>query len=256
VSASERSTLVAALLTLAKDVVPETERQPPVFTPDPEANRLVVDDPFAFLVAVVCDQGIVAERAWQAPWELRRRLGHLDPARIATDVEDVRAAVQRPPKLHRYVENVPRWIAAAAQRVVRLYGGDASAIWGDSPTAATLQQRLQEFDGIGQKKAAMAVEILERDLGVEVRELHGSDIAYDVHVRRVLLRTGLAEFDDREHMLDAARRANPERPGAIDYPAWLVGRQWCHAGTPDCPACALGHVCVKDVGRAASVRGN
>jgi len=41
------------------------------------------------------------------------------------------------------------------------------------------------FSGIGQKKAAMAVEILERDLGVTIRELKGSDIAYDVHVRRV-----------------------------------------------------------------------
>jgi len=35
------------------------------------------------------------------------------------------------------------------------------------------------FSGIGQKKAAMAVEILERDLGVTIRELKGSDIAYE-----------------------------------------------------------------------------
>jgi len=39
------------------------------------------------------------------------------------------------------------------------------------------------------KKAAMAVEMLERDLGVPVRDMGGSDIAYDVHARRVFLRT-------------------------------------------------------------------
>ena len=31
----------------------------------------------------------------------------------------------------------------------------------------------------------MAVEILEHDLGVPIRELNGSDIAFDVHLRRV-----------------------------------------------------------------------
>lgn len=35
--------------------------------------------------------------------------------------------------------------------------------------------------GIGQKKAAMAVEILARDLGKPFHELSGGDVAYDVH---------------------------------------------------------------------------
>lgn len=48
------------------------------FTPDPDANALVHSDPFAFLVGVVCDHGIVAERAWAVPYELSERLGHLD----------------------------------------------------------------------------------------------------------------------------------------------------------------------------------
>jgi hypothetical protein len=54
-------------------------------TPDEAANALVHNDPFAFLIAVICDQGIVAERAWAAPYELRRRLGHLDPYRMAAE---------------------------------------------------------------------------------------------------------------------------------------------------------------------------
>lgn len=227
----------------------------PAFTPDPDANRLVIDDPFAFLLAVIFDQGIVAERAWAAPFELRRRLGHLDPERMINGLAEIEAAVQIVPKLHRYIEKMPRWLHAAAERVVQHYSGDAGKIWDDQPTAALLQARLDAFPGIGQKKAAMAVEILERDLGVTVRELQGSDIAYDVHVRRVLLRVGLAERDDLDHMLEVSRAANPERPGAIDFPAWRIGREWCGPGIPLCPSCPLEAVCPKLVDRAASVRG-
>jgi endonuclease III len=55
----------------------------------------------------------------------------------------------------------------------------------------------------------------------------GGDIAYDVHVRRVFLRTGLASRDEVTHMVVVARALNPERPGALDLPAWDVGRRWC-----------------------------
>ena len=72
------------------------------------------------------------------------------------------------PKLHRYIEKMPRWLVGAARRVEQDYHGDASAIWSDRPSAVELQRRLSEFHGIGQKKAAMAVEILNRDLRVPV----------------------------------------------------------------------------------------
>lgn len=122
------------------------------------------------------------------------------------------------PKLHRYVNKMPRWVVLAARRVVEVYGGDASAIWSDNPSADILQKRFDDFLGIAQKKAAMAVEILERDLGVPVRNLERSDIAYDVHIRRVFLRTRLAERDDRDHMIAVARQLHPARPGALDLP--------------------------------------
>jgi uncharacterized HhH-GPD family protein len=224
-------------------------------TPHPEANALIRENPFAFLLAAIFAQGIPAERAWRAPYDLMRRLGHLDPARMLADPEGVRTAVAQPPVLHRYREKLPGWLVGAARIVLHDYAGDAARIWNDDPTARQLQQRLDRFPGIGQKKAAMAVEILDRHLGVSVRELNGSDVAYDVHLRRVFLRSGLAEYDDLDHMVDVARRAYPERPGALDMPTWLIGRQWCHAGLPDCPACVLRDVCLKDIDWANAVRG-
>jgi uncharacterized HhH-GPD family protein len=248
----DKRAIVEAILRVASDRVP-AEAVPPTLTDDPAANEFVLTDPFAFLVGVIFDQQINFERAWAAPFELNRRLGHLDPARLVLDPDAVRKAVKDPPALHRYVENVPRWVVAAAKRVLDDYQGEARRIWGDEPTAEELQARLRAFDGIGQKKAAMAVEILERDLRVRIRAMEGSDIAYDIHVRRVLLRTGLAEYDDPNHMLQVARALKPDRPGALDEPAWRIGRLWCHAGVPDCPTCPLAAVCPKLIDRARTV---
>ena len=165
----------------------------------------------------------------------------------------LRAAVAQPPALHRYVNNLPAWLVAAARLVVNQYGGAAGRIWSGEPRATDLAARLRVFPGIGQKKAAMAVEILARDLNVPVLDLSGTDIAYDVHVRRVFLRTRLAESDNLDHMVEVARWLHPERPGELDYPAWLIGRRWCGPGVPDCPACPLAAVRPKDIGRGATV---
>ncbi len=223
------------------------------FTSNADANELIRTDPFAFLCAVIFDQGVPAERAWLAPFLLKARLGYLDPQRVAAADGAVRDAIQEAPKLHRYVSKMPGWIVRAAQRVLDRYDGDASRIWSDNPAADELQKRFDDFMGIGQKKAAMAVEILERDLGVPVRNLDRSDIAYDVHIRRVFLRAGPADRDDRDHMIAVARRLHSARPGALDLPTWLIGRGWCHPGIPNCVSCPLTEVCRKEIERAAHV---
>jgi endonuclease III len=148
---------------------------------------------------------------------------------------------------------LPYWLTLAARRVMTEYEGDAGAIWSGNPDARELQDRFKAFAGIGQKISAMAVEILERDLAVPIRNMEGSDIAYDIHLRRVFLRTRLADVDDRDHMITRARMLYPPRPGSLDLPSWLIGRGWCHPGLPDCATCPLTEVCVKDIERADHV---
>ncbi len=225
------------------------------FTPDPSANQLLVKNPFAFLLAVISDMGIKAERAWALPFELRRRLGYLDPARVAANSEEVYRAVQSTPTLHRFINLIPKWIVEAARIVEEEYGGDAGSIWRDGPTAKELRRRLERFPGIAQKKAAMAVEILERDLHVTVSDLDGGDVAFDVHLRRVFLRTGLAQHDDVREMVAVARKFHPERPGALDLPAWDIGRRWCRPRDPDCQLCPLTVVCPRLIERGSTVQG-
>jgi hypothetical protein len=111
------------------------------FTPDDAANQLIHDDPFAFVVAVICDQGILAARAWAIPYQLAQRLGTLDPAQLRDRRSDVQAAFAEVPKLHRFVNQVSGWVTDAAGIVADTYEGDASRIWSGTPTAAALRAR-------------------------------------------------------------------------------------------------------------------
>lgn len=101
------------------------------------------------------------------------------------------------------------------------------------------------FNGIGQKKASMATNILVRDLGIQARDKSGIDVSYDMHVRRVFLRTGLAEIDDENTVIQSARELNPEYPGGLDLPIWDIGRGWCHPIEPECDECPIKNVCPK-----------
>jgi len=233
----------------------EANRANPVLTDRDAANGFLMADDWAFLAGVIGDYQMPAERAWAVPYNLSLRLGGWGVHIVADNPERVLAAFLGPPALHRFPTQSARWLVAGAQRVIDDYGGDAGAIWNDHPTARQLQERLTEFVGISQKKAAMAVEILNGQRGIEIRDLSGSDIAYDVHVRRVMLRTGLAQRDHVDHMVAAARRLHPERPGALDLPIWEIGRTWCHAREPECGTCEIAAVCPRLVEAAAGVRG-
>lgn len=224
-------------------------------TEDPEADRLVHQDPFAFLLAVLFDQGVPYGRAWRAPLELRSRLGHLDPRRMLAEPEAVAEAIRRRPALHRFINQMARCVLEACARLVDDYGGDAAALWGDRPTARELHARLARFRGISQKKAAMAVMLLWRNWDTEIREMDGCDVAVDVHIRRVFLRAGLVGRDDANEIVAAARELWPALPGALDPPAWEIGRTWCHAAEPECRDCAITAVCPTLTERALGVRG-
>ena len=61
----------------------------------------------------------------------------------------------------------------------------------------------------------MAAEILMRHFGVDLLGRECGQVAYDVHVRRVFLRSGLAEEDSPEAIEAAACRAYPDSPGTL-----------------------------------------
>lgn len=218
------------------------------FAGDADADRLLAEEPNAFLIGTLFTQGIPAERAWSGPYLLKQRLGSFTLETLADEVR-VAEAVQTPPMLHRFKKTLPGWIASAARRLSEDYGGDASRIWASGSSVVEVVARLSAFDGIGRKKAVMAAEILMRHFGVELTGKECGSVAYDVQVRRVFLRAGLVDCDDRDAIEAAAARFCPESPGTLDLPAWLIGRDSCRPNAPRCDSCRLGEVCPRLVDR-------
>ena len=101
----------------------------------------------------------------------------------------------------------------------------------------------------------MAVEILTRHFGVELLGRECGQVAYDVQVRRVFLRSGIVDVDSVEAIERAAAEACPEAPGTLDLAAWLVGRDWCRPKRPLCDECRLGAVCARRTRPHARRRG-
>lgn len=250
VSAAVRASVAEALVLYGAELAASGAAQVgDSFTDLPEADALIKASPEAFLLAVLFTQGVPAERAWAGPYLLSERLGHLDLRRLASERAAVDVAVCRTPALHRFKHTMAGWISDAAERLLECWGGDAAAIWSDTPTVPELTERLSAFHGIGRKKAAMAVEILARHFGADIAGLECGTVAYDVQVRRVFLRTGLVDSDTPDLVAAAAAKACPPAPGSLDLPTWLVGRQWCHPRRPLCDDCRLGGVCPRLVER-------
>lgn len=217
------------------------------FTDVPGADELIKSSPEAFLLGVLFTQGVQAQRAWAGPYLLRERLGHLEMGRLARERPAVEEAMCRPPALHRFKHTVAGWVSDAAQRLLTCYDGDAARIWAPGSSVLQVTERLSAFSGIGRKKAAMAVELLARHFGVPLAGMEHGTVAYDVHVRRVFLRSGLADRDTPSAIADAASRAVPEAPGSLDLPVWLIGREWCRPREPRCEGCPIGDVCSRRV---------
>lgn len=218
-----------------------------------EEDEVVINprrNPLGFLFGVIFDQSIRYEKAWKAPIELKKRLGHLDVRKIAkmrkSELEKVlRGRKDEEKSLHRFPEKLADWIIEASKLILSEYKGKAQNIWNDKPTAVELINRLREFKGIGQKKANMAAEILLGEYGIKIRGKEHIDVSYDRHVRRVFLRTGLIEKDSVEEVIKIARQLHPSYPAELDIPAWKIGMKFCHFKNPECNKCPLRKVCPK-----------
>jgi adenine-specific DNA glycosylase len=82
-------------------------------------------------------------------------------------------------------------------------------------------------------------------MGVKLSGSDRGDLAYEADLRRVMLRSGLADFDDVEHMTMSIASLNPDDPGSLDPALLAIGALWCHQVDPACHACAIGEHCPK-----------
>jgi len=143
---------------------------PIVWTQDPAANELLETDPLALLIGMVLDQQVKMEKAFGGPYELKRRLGHLDVRKIASmDPENLDTVFRERPALHRFPGNMARRVQAMCAVVVKDYGGDAESVWRDAKDGDDLAARISKLPGFGEMKTKILIAVLAKKFGVKPR---------------------------------------------------------------------------------------
>jgi uncharacterized HhH-GPD family protein len=140
---------------------------PIVWTDNPAANELLETDPLALLIGMVLDQQVKMEKAFGGPYELKRRLGHLDARRIASmEPDDLDRVFRERPALHRFPGSMARRVQAMSAAVVKDYGGDAGDIWREAKDGDELAARISKLPGFGEMKTKILVAILAKRFDV------------------------------------------------------------------------------------------
>jgi len=137
------------------------------FTGDPDADALLARDPLALLIGFALDQQVTVQKAFSGPADLKRRLGHLDPARIAAmDPGELDAVFRERPAIHRFPGSMVGKIQALAAAIARDYDNDAGRIWRDATDGKDLEKRLLGLPGFGEMKVKSLIAVLGNRFGV------------------------------------------------------------------------------------------
>jgi len=237
-----------ALKKFSTRVAVQSLKEQKQFTSEKSADKMIWNNDLAFFIAVLLDQNIKAEKAWAIPYHLKQRLGYWSVKKIAnTSEKEMIKLFNTKPKLHRFPKTMALRTIKACNKIISDFQGKAKNIWQGNKTSKEVYGNFKSFEGIGQKKASMATNILARDFKIRFKDKNNIDISYDVHVRRVFLRTGLIKRDDKDQVINMARQLNPEYPGLIDLATWYIGKHYCKSQNPLCDECPLKTVCQKKI---------
>jgi uncharacterized HhH-GPD family protein len=138
---------------------------------EPEANELLSRSPLALLIGMVLDQQVPLERAFSAPLDLVRRLGHEPTVTELAEFDPVALAgiFAERPALHRYPKAMAARVQDMARLIVDQYDGDPARLWSTAKTGAELLKRVSALPGFGTQKAKIFVALLGKQFGVQPR---------------------------------------------------------------------------------------
>ena len=135
---------------------------------EPEADKLLAENPLALLIGMVLDQQVTFETAFAGPKKIADRMGSFDAAEIADyDPDKFAALCSEKPAIHRFPGSMAKRIQTLAQIVVDRYDGDAAGLWtaGD-PDGSELLRRIKGLPGFGDVKAQIFLALLGKQYGV------------------------------------------------------------------------------------------
>jgi len=219
---------------------------------DKEKNKLINDlknYPHAFVLACAMDRQIKAEKAWSIPYNIKEVLkGDFSIEKLRNLKLEEYKNIFNTHKLHRFKDDMAEIFYKAVFQIEKDYDKDASKIWSDNPSSATVVSRFLDFDGIGIKIATMATNILAKKFKIPLSDYYSIDISPDVHVKRVFKRMGLIkDINKVDKIIYKARSIYPEFPGIIDHTCWKLGTEICKLANPKCNDCVFEKQCPKNI---------
>lgn len=153
----------------------------------PGSRQLVENDSFALLIAIVADQSVKMEVAWNLPYELGKRIGmeHLNPEWISRNSDKVKDAMAQKPALHRFPQKIADYIFSLSAIIENKYAS-ANDMLRSSMDYHAFVSTVKEVSGISDKKANFLFLILSMDFHYSFKNTEESSVLFDTHMNKWL----------------------------------------------------------------------
>jgi uncharacterized HhH-GPD family protein len=139
-------------------------------TGDTAADKLLNANGTALLIGMLLDQQVPMEWAFNGPATLKKRLGHLDPKKIAAmEVDEFVAVCCEKPAVHRFPAAMGRRIHELCGIIATQYKNKGENMWAGVTDAKELTARLRVLPGFGEEKAQIFIALLGKRMGVKPR---------------------------------------------------------------------------------------
>jgi uncharacterized HhH-GPD family protein len=135
---------------------------------EPEADKLLAEEPLALLIGMLLDQRIPMEMAFAGPKKIADRFGGFDVHHIAgADPEEFAVMCATPPAVHRFPRSMAQRIQDLCRFVVETYDGRAGALWTEGePDGREILRRLKALPGFGDQKSKIFLALLGKQFDV------------------------------------------------------------------------------------------
>jgi len=144
-----------------EDIKGAVARGEPV-TGHEDADELLRSDPNALLIAVLLDQQVQASLAFEGPYKIKERLGHLDVEKLASmDLAALQEVFGESPAVHRFYNKMAGNVQELTHTLVDEYEGLASNLWADADDWDTVAGRVGDLPGFGESKIPTLRGVLE-----------------------------------------------------------------------------------------------
>lgn len=216
---------------------------------DLQKDKILSSSPHMLMIMWLMSAQFDAEKASLIPFHLRDRLGSCDMKFIADlNLDQIEYAMTNPTIIHRFPKKRAGYLHAMAQFIVKRYDGNPINLWKNA-SSKEITSRLREIKGFGPKLSSMVPINLVRNFGVRFTDYETLDIAVDVHVARVLKRTGVCRLNADYVEMSATAKSIAEQAGRfaaeLDLPLWATGKFFCHEYNAECGNCPLNEYCPK-----------